>query len=394
MTHKTHLRAAPGRRRLFALAFGCSVVACTWVSTPAQDPAATPPASQPVQNTPPQTESTPPAVVGSHPLESTPTKRQVRQAHDAYLKGQYEWNKRSEEGFRGAIKYFEEASQIQPDYAPAYVGLADSYNLLGQYGFARQDEAYPKAKDYAQKAIQLDGTLAEAYTALADVEIKYDRDWRGGERDFLRAIQLNANYATAHLWYAEDYLTFAGRFDEAIAEVKKAHEIEPLSPIVGSIVAETYFVARDYDQAIHEAKSVLEMEPTFFPALGPLAWSYEQKGMFPEAIAAFQKGVEISHGSVAYGMKANLAHAYALSGNKPEARKMLSELLAESRKQYFPPCAIAVIYTGLGEKDSALEWLERCGQMENLPNLRVDPRFDSLRTDRRFQNLLLKCGPN
>jgi TolB-like protein/DNA-binding winged helix-turn-helix (wHTH) protein len=342
------------------------------------------------------------AVAGQIKLKLTPEKEHnlalgspaTAVAHDAYLKGLYEWNKRTEEGFRSAIKYFEDVLQIQPDYAPAYAGLADSYNLLGQYGFARQDEAYPKAKAYAQKGLQLDGTLAEAYTALADVEIKYDRDWRGGERDFVRAIQLNANYATAHLWYAEDYLTFAGRLDEAIAEAKKAREIEPLSPIVGSIVAETFFVARDYDQAIHEAKNVLEMEPTFLPALGPLAWSYEQKGMFPEAIAEFQKGLEISHGSIAYGMNANLAHAYALSGNKPEARKILSELLAESRRQYFPPCAIAVIYTGLGEKDSALQWLQRCGQIENLPNLRVDPRFDSLRTERRFQELVRKSSPN
>jgi TolB-like protein/DNA-binding winged helix-turn-helix (wHTH) protein/Flp pilus assembly protein TadD len=342
------------------------------------------------------------AVAGKIKLKLTPEQEHhlssgapaTAEAHDAYLKGRYEWNKRTEEGFHSAIKYFEEVLQIQPDYAPAYTGLADSYNLLGQYGFARQDEAYPKAKVYAQKAVQLDGTLAEAYTALADVEIKYDRDWRGGERDFVRAIQLNANYATAHLWYAEDYLTFAGKLEQAIAEAKKAQEIEPLSPIVGTVVAETYFVARDYDQAIRQAKTVLEMEPTFVPALVQLGWAYEQKGMFPEAIAEFQKGVEISHGSFAYGMKVHLAHAYALSGKKSEARKILSELFAESRRQYFPPCSIAIIYTALGEKDSALEWLERCGQTENLPNLRVDPRFDSLRTEKRFQELVRKSSPN
>ncbi len=316
------------------------------------------------------------------------------EAHDAYLKGLYEWNKRTEKGFRSAIKYFEEVLRIQPGYAPAYAGLANSYNLMGQYGFARQAEVYPKAKDYAQRAVELDGTLAEAYTALADVEIKYDQDWRSGERDFVRAIQLNANYATAHLWYAEDYLTFAGKTEEAVAEVKKAQEIEPLSPVVGTIVAETYFVARNYDETIREAKRVLEMEPTFVPALAQLGMAYEQKGMFPEAIAAFQKGIEISNSSFAYGLKVNLAHAYALSGRKSEARNILSEMLAESRKHYFPPCGIALVYTGLGEKDSALEWLERCGQVENLPNLRVDPRFDSLRTDRRFQELLRKAGPS
>lgn len=316
------------------------------------------------------------------------------EAHDAYLKGLYEWNKRTEEGFHSAVKYFEDVLQIQPDYAPAYAGLANSYNLLGQYGFARQGEAYPKAKAYAQKAIQFDSTLAEAYTALADVEIKYDRDWQSGERDFVRAIQLNPNYATAHLWYAEDYLTFAGKLEQAVVEVKKAQEIEPLSPIVGAVVAETLVLARDNDQAIQKAKSVLELEPTFVIARDRLGWAYEQKGMFPEAIAEYQKGLESAHGSLANGLKVNLAHAYAVSGNKLEARKILSEMLAESRSQYISPCAIVVIYVGLDEKDSALELLQRCSQTENLPNLRVDPRFDSLRTEKRFQELLRKAGPN
>jgi TolB-like protein/Tfp pilus assembly protein PilF len=316
------------------------------------------------------------------------------EAHDAYLKGRYEWNKRTEEGFRSAIKYFEQALRIQPDYAPAYAGLADSYNLLGQYGFARQDEAYPKAKAYAQNAIQLDSTLAEAWTALADVEIKGDRDWRSGERDFVRAIELNSNYATAHLWYAEDYLTFAGKLGQAVAEVKKAQQIEPLSPMVGTIVAETFYVARDYDQAIREAKNVLQMEPGFLPARERLAGAYEQEGMFPEAIAEFQKSLEISQGSPAYGLKVQLAYAYAQSGKRDESRKILSELLADSRRRSVSPCAVALIYTGLGEKKSALAALERCSQVENLPNLRVDPQFDSLRAEPRFQRLLQTMGPS
>lgn len=316
------------------------------------------------------------------------------EAHDAYLKGRYEWNKRTEDGFRSAVKFFQQALQIQPDYAQAYAGLADSYNLLGQYRFARQSEAYLEAKVYAQKALRLDSTNAEAWTALADVEIKADNDWVSGEHDFLRAIQLDSNYATAHLWYAEDYLAFAGRVDEALAEVKKAQQIEPLSPMVGTVVAETFYVARDYDKAIQQAKNVLEMEPGFVPALVRLGEAYEQKGMFPEAIAAFKNGVEISHGSFAYGMNIELAYAYAVSGKQPESRKILSQLLAASRSQYAQPCGIALIYTGLGEKESALAWLERCGEVENLPNLRVDPKFDPLRREARFQNLLKRTGPN
>jgi TolB-like protein/DNA-binding winged helix-turn-helix (wHTH) protein/tetratricopeptide (TPR) repeat protein len=315
-------------------------------------------------------------------------------AHDAYLKGLYQWNKRTEEGFRSAIRYFEAALRNQKDYAPADAGLADSYNLLGEYGFARPEEAYPKAKDYAQKALQLDGSLAEAYTALADVEIKYDRDWAKGASDFERALKLDPNYATAHLWYAEDFLTPSGKPEQAITEVKKAQEIEPLSPITGAIVAETLYFAHDYNRAIQEAKSVLEMEPTFLPALERLGWAYEQKGMFPEAISEFQRALALSQGSSEIEMKAQLAHAYALSGKTSEARQILSDLLVESRTQYISPYFLAVIYTALGEKDSAVEWLERTYQAHDVPPIQVEPRFDSLRADGRFQELLRKSGPN
>ena len=226
------------------------------------------------------------------------------EAHDAYLKGLYEWNKRTEEGFRSAIKYFEEVLQIQPDYAPAYAGLANSYNLIGQYGFARQAEVYPKAKVYAQRAVELDGTLAEAYTALADVEIKYDRDWRSGERDFVRAIQLNANYGTAHLWYAEDYLTFAGKIAEAVAEVKKAQEIEPLSPIVGTIVAETLFCrTRTTTRPFAMPSAFWKWNPRLFPH-----WRYwgrltSRKACFPKQSLHSKRVSKFQIAPFAYGIE-------------------------------------------------------------------------------------------
>jgi TolB-like protein/DNA-binding winged helix-turn-helix (wHTH) protein len=315
------------------------------------------------------------------------------EAHDAYLRGRYEWSKRSEEGLRAAIVYFDEALRKQSDYALAYAGLADAYNLLGEWGFAAPEDAYPKAKAYAEKALQLDGTLAEAYTALADVEIKYDRAWRNAESDFSRAIQLDPNYATAHLWYAEDVLTPSGRREQAIAEVKKAQQIEPLSPIIGAIVAETFYFARDYDHAIGEAQRVLEMEPTFLPALERLGWAYEQKAMFPQATAQFQKAFELSQGSSRDEMKTQLAHVYARSGRGSEARKILSELLAESRNHYVSPYFLAVIYAALDEKQPALDWLERTYQAHDVPPLQVEPRFDSLRTEPRFQELLRRVGP-
>ena len=314
------------------------------------------------------------------------------EAHDAYLRGRYEWNKRSGEGFRAAIAYFEEALQKQPDYAPACAGLADAYNLLGEYGFAAPEDAYPKAKAYAEKALQLDGTLAEAYTALADLEIKYDFDWQAGAKYFLEAIRWDPSYATAHLWYAEDYLSHLGRHKEAISEAKRAQEIEPRSPIVGAIVAETFYFARDYDHAIQEAKRVLEIEPDFLPALERLGWAYEQKGKFVDAIVVFRRACDLSGGSDE--MKTQLAHAYALSGSTTEARTILSDLLAATRNHYVSPYFLAVIYTALGETDSALDWLERSYRMHDLPPIRVEPRFDSLRTERRFQELIRKSGPN
>lgn len=340
------------------------------------------------------------AVAGQIRLKLTPEQEQELAsdsrgspaAHDAYLRGRYEWNKRDADGFYEAIKYFQQALRAQPDYAPAYAGLADSYNLLGQYGFARPEEAYPQAKVYATKALQLDAGLAEAYTALADVEIKYDLDWQSGERQFMQAIRANPGYATAHLWYAEDYLTQLGKREQAILEVRRAQEIEPLSPIVGAIAAETYYFSRDYDRAIAEATKVLDVEPKFVPALERLGWVYEQKGMLPEAIAAFQKASELSGGSDE--MKAQLAHAYALAQRTSEARSILSQLLEANRKHYVSPYFFAVIYTALGEKESALEWLERTYQAHDIPPLRVEPRFDSLRAERRFQELLQRIqGP-
>jgi TolB-like protein/DNA-binding winged helix-turn-helix (wHTH) protein/Tfp pilus assembly protein PilF len=312
------------------------------------------------------------------------------EAHDAYLRGRYEWNKRTEPGFRAAIKYFEAALQIQPDYAPAYAGLADTYNLLGQYGYSRPDDAYPKAKSYASKALQLDNTLAEAHTALADVETKYDLNWQQARSEFLEAIDANPNYATAHLWYAEDYLTHLGETKEAIIEVKKAQEIEPLSPIIGSIVAETFYFARDYDHAIEEAKKVLEIEPNFLPAIERLGWAYEQKGMLPEAISEFQRACDLSDGSDE--MRTQLAHAYAVSGNRPEARRILSDLLQKARAHYVSPYFFAVIYTALGQKAVALTWLDKTYQEHDVPPVIVEPRFDPLRAEPAYAAMVRKLS--
>ncbi|HEY6251650.1 MAG TPA: tetratricopeptide repeat protein [Candidatus Angelobacter sp.] len=308
------------------------------------------------------------------------------EAYDAYVRGRYQLQKRTKASFNKAIEYFQHALKRDPNYAAARAGLADCYNLLGVYGYSRPDEVYPTAKAEALKALRIDDTLAEAYTTLADVKTNYDWDWRGAEDDFLHAIQLDPNYGTGHLWYGEDYLSPQGRHKEAIDEVRRAQEIDPLSPINGAILSEVYYFDRQYDQAINEAQRALDLEPEFVPALERLGWAYEQKTMYPEAIQVFKHCQKISKDDPE--MKAQLAHAYALSGNRNEALKLLKELQDESRPEHVSPYFVAIVYTALGEKDRALDWLEKTCQAREMPPIKVEPRFDNLRSHPRFIELL------
>jgi TolB-like protein/DNA-binding winged helix-turn-helix (wHTH) protein/Tfp pilus assembly protein PilF len=307
-------------------------------------------------------------------------------AYDAYARGRYQLKKRTKASFNKAIEYFQQALKKDPNYASAYAGLADSHNLLGVYGYSRPDEVYPTAKAEALKALKIDDTLAEAYTTLADVKTNYDWDWHGAEDDFKHAIQLDPNYDTGHLWYGEDYLSRRGRHQEAIAEVKRAQQIDPLSPIIGAIVSEMYYFARQYDQAINEAQKTLDLEPEFVPALERLGWAYEQKTMYREAIQVFEHWQKISRDDPE--MKAQLAHAYALSGRRNEALKLLKELEDESRPEHVSPYFVAVVYTALEENDRALDWLEKTCQAREMPPIEVEPRFDNLRSNPRFKELL------
>ncbi len=312
-------------------------------------------------------------------------------AYEAYLKGSYYSNKRTEEAITKAIEYFEKAVEKDPGYALAYAGLADSYSLLVRYGAVQPREAMPKAKVAAQKALQFDDTLAEAHTSLAYASLHHDWNWKAAEQQFKRAIELTPNYATAHQWYAR-YLTAMGRFEEAIRQVQRARELEPLSLIINSAVGYAYYFARQYDRAIEESRKALEMEPNFSRTHWNLGLAYEQKGMFEPAIAEFQQAIALSGESPV--IQAALAHAYAVAGKRGEAQKALDGLKELSSRRYVPSYPIAGIYAGLGDRDQAFRWLEKAYEERDngLPYLKVDPILDVLRRDERFAALVRRVG--
>lgn len=321
------------------------------------------------------------------------TKRHTQntEAYHLYLKGRYHWNKRTDTGLTKSIQFLLEAVAQDPNYALAYAGLADSYNILGYYGYLSPREAFSKAKVAAVKALEIDDGLAEAHNSLAFVRLLYDWDWQDAERQFKRALKLNPGYATAHHWYAE-YLAAMGRPEEALAEMQCALELDPLSLIINTLVGWVYYRARNYDQAIIELQKTLDMDPNFVPAHLFLGWTYQQKGLYKEAIAQFKKAQEFSESGAV--VLAGLGHVYAISGQSSKARKVLAELKQLSRNRFVSPYDIALIYVGLGEKEKAFEWLEKAyeSRSEMLVWSKIDPMLDALRTDSRFVNLMERIG--
>jgi DNA-binding winged helix-turn-helix (wHTH) protein/TolB-like protein len=312
------------------------------------------------------------------------------EAYRVYLKGRNAWNKRTAEGLQQGIDYFNQAIEIDPNYAPAYAGLADCYNMLVVYGSSTPKEGFPKAKDAAIKALDIDETLAEAHTSLAFIKFRWDRDRVETEREFQQAIRLKPSYAPAHQWYSS-YLVALERFDEAIAEAKRTEELEPLSFVASSHLGWIYYLSGQSDRAVAQCSRILKLDPNSFPALRYRGLAYEQKGMYGEAIADFQKGVKLSGSPLILAL---LGHAYAASGKKAEAQQVLSELQDLQDRQYVSPYTVAAIYAGLGEKDQAFKWLEKANDERDiwLMNLKVDPVFSNLRSDRRFTDLLSRAG--
>ena len=313
------------------------------------------------------------------------------EAYVSYLKGRYFWNKRSAESLKVALAYFNQAIDEDPAYAQAYSGLSDTYALLGdwQYAVMTPRQALPKAKAAAIKALELDSTLGEAHNSLAFCLDGFDWNFDSAGKEFLRAIELNPGYATAHHWYAW-HLALLHRYDEALAEMRKAESLDPLSLVINADLAELLVLAHSYDESIQQSRKTIEMDPNFGLAHNHLGQAYLLKYMYPEAIAELQKAVQLSGGGPT--CMANLARADAASGKRSEAEKLLGDLKKRSSAGYSHGSEIAVIYASLGDSDQAMSWLEKGFEERFNPGVLLRPGFDPLRSDPRFQELMRHIG--
>jgi TolB-like protein/Tfp pilus assembly protein PilF len=312
------------------------------------------------------------------------------QAYEAYLKGRFLLNRRTQEALQKSIRYFQESIEHDRHYALAYAGLADSYLTHHDLAHLSPTEATTKAKAAARKALSMDETLAEAHTALGHAYF-HEFNWLAAHRDFQRAIALNPNYANAHYYYA-NYLMAVGRRDEAIAEAQCTLRLDPVSFPAGTNLADILFFAGHYKDAVEESLRVLEIDPNFARAYEDLGRTREQQGMYPEAIAAFERAVECSGRSYRY--LALLAHALAIAGKRRAALKLLQELKNLSKKKYVSAYSFALMFTGLGNKSQALGWLEKAYKARDgaLPFLNVDPRLAPLHSDSHFRDLVRRLN--
>jgi serine/threonine protein kinase/tetratricopeptide (TPR) repeat protein len=311
------------------------------------------------------------------------------EAYQDYLKGRYWWNKTNEEK---SIEYFQQAIAKDPGDAQAYAGLADSYALFSGFGLPPK-EAYSRAREAALKALEIDDTLAEAHISLAVVKAQYDWDWSGGEREFKRAIALNPSSARAHQAYGFVLLGMTGRFDEAIVELKRALELDPLSLLINSNLAGALLAARHYDEAMEQERKTLDLDPNFILAHWYLGLSYVQKSMYKEAIAELEKAVAMAPGNTL--ALSGIGYAYAVAGRRLEAQKVLDQLNELSKQKYVPAVSRAPTYAALGEKDKAFEWLEKGYEDHSIgaiKGLAQAPLFDPLRSDPRFADLLRRMN--
>lgn len=313
------------------------------------------------------------------------------EAYNLYLRGRYFWNKRTRDAVDKAIDYFGQAIEKDPNYALAYAGIADSYILHGSFFVsAPPSEVYPKARDAATRALGIDDKLAEAHTSLAMIKTQYDWQWAEAESEFKQAIALRPNYATAHHWYAF-YLSAMRRFDEAFAEIGRAQELDPLSLIVATDVGAILFVAGRYDQAIEQCKRALELDPNFAQAHSILALIYDQQQRHDEWLVEREKVLTLAGKA---GEAAAFRQTYARYGPKGVAENWLAELKQSAGSRYVPAFAMAVAYTNLGDKDRAFEWLDKaCDERSpRMPDIRVMPAYEKLRSDPRFPALVRRIG--
>jgi len=315
---------------------------------------------------------------------------QNAEAYQLYLNGRFHWNKRTEEELNKAIGYFKQSIEKDPNYALAYVGLADAYLVLPQYGRMASSLAAPRVKEALTKALEIDGNLAEAHASLG--RMKEDEwDWAGAEKEYRRAIELNSNYPTAHHWYAL-FLSDMKRSDEAINESRLALKLDPLSPIISNLLGWTLMTAGHYDSAVEQLRRTLELEPTFSESHFLLSKAYWGKGLYPEAISEAEKAASNSGRTPRF--VAAVGYALAAAGKRAEAHNIIDELVRSSKSDNVSPSYIAGIYSTLGERDQAFEWLEKAYQVrdDELAYIKDDPIFGSIRSDPRYTDLLRRMG--
>jgi len=326
-----------------------------------------------------------------HAMAARPTEN--TEAYQLYLKGRFFWNKRTGDGLKKALDYFNQAVAVDPKYALAYAGISDVYQLLPNYSADAPKDCLPKAEAAAKKALELDNTLAEAHNSLA-YGLAQRFEFAEAEKEFKRAIELNPNYATARQWYSDSVLAPTERLQEALAEMKRALELDPLSPVINGDLAVAYEAVDRYDEAIEQFHRTIELEPGFYKAHLWLGNVLEVYGDLAGAIAEYQKAGELSDDP---GIPAGLASAYVALGNKKEAVKILDQLRERSKHQYVPAAIFAMLYLALGNKDEAMRWLEKSyqdGAGADLQGIRLDRRMASLHGDPRFEKLISRIfGP-
>ncbi len=325
-------------------------------------------------------------LTGAETLKFTKRSTENPAAYEAYMKGRYFWNKRTDSGLKKGLDYFQEAIKLDPGFAEAYVGVADSYAMLGLYAVVPPTEAFPAAKDAGTRALQMDDSLATAHATLGFINFYYDWKPSVADNEFRRALAENPHYAMAHSWYGES-LAAKGEYSEAVVEAQRALQDDPLSMIVSSNAGWTFALAGQYDRAVETLKKAIDIDPAFPRTHFRLGEVYEQRGQYGLAIPEFERAVLLSGGDPYY--EGSLGHAYGASGNSVKARSVLQNLQSRPADQYVPPYAVALVYAGLGENNQAFQWLQKAVEDRSTPMvfLRSDPELTTLRSDARFAPL-------
>jgi TolB-like protein/Tfp pilus assembly protein PilF len=325
-------------------------------------------------------------LTGRQPPAPRARKRLDPEAYEDYLRGRYFLARRSAAGMNKAVDYFRQAIQRDAQYAQAYVGLAEAYDVLGMYELLPPDVSFPKAKEFASRALVLDNTLSEAYTALAIAESCWDLNWAAADRDFQRAIALDPNSAIAYHWYGE-HLISIGKAERALAELKRARELDPLSLPVNSALGRVYRDARRYDEAVQQCRKAIDLDPNLALGHRCLGQAYVGQRRYLAAIPELELASAAGPTPL---LISELGYAYASAGKTAKAKAMLQTLMSKAQSAYVPAYLIAGIYAGLGEKDEAFRWLERAYRERDaqIGYLTLDPQMDPLRSDPRFRRLI------